>query len=337
MLETSSSLFTRHSLLITLTFPSAESDLSTYILKRLVQLIPVLIGVSLVVFFMIRLIPGDPADIMLGERGSAEARETIRKALGLDKPLYEQYFIFMTRLARGDLGDSFVLHKPAMPLILERFPRTLFLSLYALLLSVIIALPLAMWSAMHKDSLADQTIRAFITLTLSMPSFWIGLLLIVAFSVRLRIFPFAGYGDNWQEHILYLFLPALSIALAGSAVLVRNLRANILDVLHSDFVRTARAKGLPGRSVFTWHVLRNSLISTVTLLGLRVAYTVGGSVIIETVFAIPGLGRFLLESIAARDYPVVQAITLLFAVLVIVVNLMTDILYALIDPRVSYE
>lgn len=308
-----------------------------YILRRLVQLIPVLFGVSLVVFFMIRLIPGDPADIMLGERGTAEAREQIRGALGLDKPLYEQYFIFLVRLAQGDLGDSFVLRQPAMPLILEFFPRTFFLSIYGLVLSVLVALPLAMWSALKKDTWVDHLVRAFVTLTLSMPSFWIALLLIIAFSVKLRIFPFAGFGESWSEHLFYLFLPALSIALAGSAVLVRNLRATILEVLQSDYVRTARAKGLSRRLVFVWHVLRNSLISTVTLLGLRVAYTIGGAVIIETIFAIPGLGRFLLNSIMARDYPVVQAITLLFAVLVILVNLMTDLLYAMLDPRVRYE
>ncbi len=314
-----------------------ETVLGKYILRRLVQLIPVLIGVSVVVFFMIRLIPGDPANVMLGERGSQEARDQIRTTLGLDEPIYVQYGLFVMRLAQGDLGDSFVLRRPAMPLILERFPRTLFLAVYAVVLSALLAFPLALISALKKDTLADQIIRACATLTLSMPSFWIALLLIITFSVRLRIFPFAGYGDNWREHLLYLFLPALSIALAGSAVFVRNLRAAILEVLQSDYVRTARAKGLSSRTVFIWHVLRNSLISTVTLLGLHVAYTVGGAVIIETVFAIPGLGRFLLDSIFARDYPVVQAITLLLAVLVIFVNLLTDIIYALVDPRVRYD
>ncbi|CAN5716144.1 ABC transporter permease [soil metagenome] len=308
-----------------------------YILRRLVQLIPVLIGVSVLVFFMIRLIPGDPANAMLGERGTAEARVQIREALGLDKPIYVQYGIFVARLLKGDLGESFVLHRPAMPLILERFPRTLFLSFYAIVLSVLLAFPLALLSALKKDSLIDQIIRGGVTLTLSMPSFWIALLLIITFSVKWRIFPFAGYGKNWQEHISYLFLPALSIALAGSAVLVRNLRAVLLNVLQSDYVRTAHAKGLTFRTVFTWHVLRNSLISTVTLVGLRVAYSVGGAVIIETVFAIPGLGRFLLDSILARDYPVVQAITLLLAFLVISINLLTDIVYALVDPRVRYD
>lgn len=314
-----------------------ERILGKYILRRLVQLIPVLIGVSILVFLMIRLIPGDPANTMLGERGTAEAREQIRSALGLDKPLYIQYGLFLARLVKGDLGDSFVLRRPAMTMILERFPPTLFLALYAVSLSIIVAFPLALISALKKDSLIDQIIRGCITLTLSMPSFWIALLLIITFSVNWRLFPFAGYGDNWQEHLLYLFLPALSIALEGSAVLVRNLRAAILDVLQSDFVRTAKAKGLTPRMVFTWHVLRNSLISTVTLLGLRVAYAVGGAVIIETVFAIPGLGRFLIESIFARDYPVVQAITLLMAILVIFISLLTDIIYALVDPRVRYE
>ncbi|MDY7076110.1 MAG: ABC transporter permease [Chloroflexota bacterium] len=311
--------------------------LSKYILKRLVQLIPVLIGVSLLVFIMVRLIPGDPADVMLGDRGTAEAREQIRVALGLDKPLYEQYIIFINRLIRGDLGDSFVLRRPAMPMILERFPRTLFLTIYGVVLSVIVALPLAILSALKKDTLVDHVIRGFVTLTLSMPSFWIALLLIITFSVKLHIFPIAGFGNNLKENLYYLFLPALSIALSGSAVLVRNLRAVILDVLQSDYVRTANAKGLTPTAVFVRHVLRNSLISTVTLLGLRVAYSVGGAVIVETIFAIPGLGRLLVNSISARDYPVVQAITLFLAVLVIVVNLVTDIIYAVLDPRIQYE
>jgi peptide/nickel transport system permease protein len=311
--------------------------LTKYILRRVLQLIPVLIGISIIVFFMIRLIPGDPADIMLGERGTAEARERIRVALGLERPIYEQYFIFIKRLASGDLGDSFVLRQPAMPMILQRFPRTLFLAVYGVILSAIVALPMAMVSALRKDSLADQVVRGFVTLTLSMPAFWIALLLIMAFSVRLHLFPIAGFGDSFFENLYYLFLPAFSIALAGSAVLVRNLRATILDVLQSDYVRTANAKGLRPTAVFLWHVLRNSLISTVTLLGLRVAWSVGGAVIIETVFAIPGLGRLLLNSIQARDYPVVQAITLFLAVLVIIVNLLTDVVYAIVDPRVQYE
>jgi peptide/nickel transport system permease protein len=310
--------------------------LTQYIARRLLQLVPVLIGISLIVFFLLRLIPGDPADIMLGDRGTEEARVQIREALGLDKPVYEQYFIFVRRILTGDLGESFVLRQPAAEVIQQRFPRTLFLAIYGVVMSAILALPIAMLSALKKDTLIDQGIRGFVTLTLSMPSFWIALILILAFSVHTHLFPIAGFGENFIEHLYYLFLPALSIAIAGSAILVRNQRATILDILHSDYVRTAHAKGLKSGTVFFRHVLRNSLISTVTLLGLRVAYSVGGTVIIETVFAIPGLGRLLLNSISARDYPVVQAITLFLAILVVIVNLMTDILYAVIDPRVQY-
>jgi ABC-type dipeptide/oligopeptide/nickel transport system permease component len=310
--------------------------LSQYIARRLLQLVPVMIGISLIVFFLLRLIPGDPADIMLGDRGTEEARVQIREALGLDRPIYEQYFIFIKRILTGNLGESFVLRQPAAEVIQQRFPRTLFLAIYGVVMSAILALPIAMLSALKKDTLIDQGIRGFVTLTLSMPSFWIALILILAFSVHTHLFPIAGFGDNFVEHLYYLFLPALSIAIAGSAILVRNQRAVILDILHSDYVRTAHAKGLKSQTVFFRHVLRNSLISTVTLLGLRVAYSVGGTVIIETVFAIPGLGRLLLNSISARDYPVVQAITLFLAILVVIVNLMTDILYAVIDPRVQY-
>ena len=299
-------------------------------------MIPVMIGISLIVFFLIRLIPGDPADIMLGDRGSEESRQQIRESLGLDKPLYEQYFIFMRRVLTGDLGESFVLRQPAAEVIMQRFPRTLFLALYGVIMSAIVAIPTAMLSALKKDGLADQVIRALVTLTLSMPSFWIALLLIIAFSVHIHLFPIAGFGETFWENLYFLFLPALSIALSGSAVLVRNLRANILDILQSDYVRVANAKGLKPTTVFFRHVLRNSMISTVTLLGLRVAYSVGGAVVIETVFAIPGLGRLLLSSISARDYPVVQAITLFMAALVVLVNLLTDLVYVLIDPRVQY-
>lgn len=307
-----------------------------YFTRRVIQLIPVLIGISVIVFILLRLIPGDPADIMLGDRGTAEAREQIREALGLNKPLPEQYFLFLKRVITGDLGDSFVLRQPAAEVIRERFPRTLFLSLYGVVLSAIVAIPIAMISALKKDTIIDQGIRGFVTLTLAMPNFWIALILIIAFSIRLHLFPIAGYGENFLEHLYYLFLPALSIALAGSAILVRNLRATILDILLSDYVRTAHAKGLRSQMVFTRHVLRNSLISTVTLLGLRVAYSVGGAIIIETVFAIPGLGRLLLNSISTRDYPMVQAITLFLAFLVVFVNLLTDLLYAVVDPRVKY-
>ena len=310
--------------------------MTQYISRRLLQLVPVLIGISLIVFFLLRLIPGDPADIMLGDRGTEESRQQIRVALGLDQPIYVQYMIFIRRIVTGDLGESFVLRLPASEVIQQRFPRTLFLALYSVIMSAIVAVPPALLSALKKDSVWDQAIRGFVTLTLSMPSFWIALILILAFSIHLHLFPIAGFGENFLEHLYYLFLPALSIALAGSAILVRNLRATILDILMSDYVRTAHAKGLKPQTVFFRHVLRNSLISTVTLLGLRVAYSVGGTIIIETVFAIPGLGRLLLNSISARDYPVVQAITLFMALLVVIVNLLTDILYAVIDPRVKY-
>ncbi len=295
-----------------------------------------MIGISVIVFFLIRLIPGDPASVMLGDRGTAEAREQIRESLGLNKPIVEQYLLFVQRVATGNLGESFVLRQPAADVIRERFPRTLFLSIYGVFMSAIVAIPFAMVSALKKDTIIDQGIRGLVTLTLAMPNFWIALILIIAFSIRLRLFPIAGYGENFLEHLYYLFLPALSIALAGSAILVRNLRATILDILLSDYVRTAHAKGLKSRTVFFRHVLRNSMISTVTLLGLRVAYSVGGAIIIETVFAIPGLGRLLLNSISTRDYPMVQAITLFLAILVVFVNLLTDILYAVVDPRVKY-
>jgi peptide/nickel transport system permease protein len=300
-------------------------------------MIPVLVGVTLAVFFMVRLIPGDPADILIGDRGDTEEeKEALRRVLGLDKTIMEQFFIFVNRVLHGDLGDSFVLRRPAMPEILRRFPRTLFLAAYSVFLSTVLALPLAMLSALKRGSLIDRAIRGFVTITMALPFFWIALLLVIVFSVKFKVFPIAGYEDSFVENLYYLFLPAFALALAGSAALVRNLRATILDVMGSDYVRTAHAKGLKHRTVFVRHVLRNSLISTVTLLGLRVAYSVGGAVIVETIFAIPGLGMFMMQSIAVRDYPVIQAITLFLAVLVIFASLLTDLLYAVLDPRVQY-
>ncbi len=307
-----------------------------YILRRLLQLVPLLIGLSLVVFLMLRLVPGDPVEIMLGGKGTAETRARMRAALGLDKPVHEQYLLFLARMARGDIGESFVYHRPAMPLILQRFPRTLFLCFYSLVLSVVIAFPMGTLAALKKGSVVDSLIRAFATLTLCLPSFWVGLLLIIAFSVRLHLLPVGGFGRNLYENLVFLFLPALSMALGGSGVLIRNLRVATLEVLQSDHVRTARAKGLPRRLVLLRHVLRNSLISTVTLLGLRIAYGVGGAVLVETVFVIPGLGSLMLDSIMARDYPVVQAITLMLAFVVTLANLATDLTYAVVDPRIRY-
>jgi peptide/nickel transport system permease protein len=300
-------------------------------------MVPVMLGVTLVVFFLLRLVPGDPAEVILGNRATDANIAHLRKALGLDKPMLVQYGYFMRNMLKGDLGESIYYREPVTRLILHRLPVTLFLTAFSTVLALLITIPLGTLAAIKKDRWQDQAVRGFLLVSLAMPPFWVGLMLLLLFGVKFRIFPVAGYGEGFTGHLHSLFLPALTLALGISAVLVRSLRNSILDVLSADYVRTARAKGLGSRTIYTWHVLRNSALSTMTLLGIYVAYILGGAVILESVFAIPGLGSLLIKAIFGRDYPIVQGVTLYFGVLVILVNLLTDIGYAILDPRVSYD
>jgi peptide/nickel transport system permease protein len=308
-----------------------------FIARRLVQMVPVVLGVTLVTFFMLRLVPGDPADIMLGTRATPENVARLRRNVGLDKPLIVQYGYFVRNLVQGDLGDSIFYRRPVRGLMADRIPVTLFLATYATILALLITIPLGTLAAVKQNRLPDQAIRAFTLMSLALPSFWVGLMLLLLFSVRWHVFPTSGWGHGFTGHLHALFLPALTIALGISSVLIRTLRNSILEVLNADYVRTARAKGLGPRRVYTWHVLRNSMLSMVTVLGVYLAFIIGGSVIIEQVFAIPGMGQLLIRAIFSRDYPIIQGVTLLFGVLVILVNLLTDLTYAVLDPRVSYD
>jgi peptide/nickel transport system permease protein len=289
-----------------------------YILRRLAQLVPVVFGITLVLFVMLRLLPGDPASAMLGERGTDEAIARINRAYGLDQPIYIQYGYYLRNLATLDLVSLSVVA-------------------FTLLLTTLIALPFGLLAALRRDSALDNAVRAVFMVMMLMPSFWVGILLIIFFSVQLRLFPVAGFGTGLIDTIWHLFLPALTIALSIAPVLVRALRASILEALSSDYVRTARAKGLHDQAVVIRHVLRNALIPATTLLGLSIGGLMGGTVILEKVFALPGAGALLIDSIGARDYPVVQATTLIFAVLVILVNLITDVIYSFLDPRVRFS
>ncbi len=308
-----------------------------YIRKRLLLMIFVLFGVTLIIFGMIHLIPGDPAFLLLGDRATDAKAAELREQLGLNQPLPVQYWRFISGIVHGDFGMSLVFKQPVNSLVFRRIPVTLFLAGYAMVLTAIITLPVAIWAATHKNKLSDHLIRAGFLFALTTPSFWLGILLILLFSLRLHIFPVAGYGLNFPEHLRYLFLPAFTLSLQLSAVLIRNLRNGIINTLDSDFVRTARAKGLGNRTVLIGHVLRNALVSTVSIFGLQFGALIGGTVVIETVFAIPGTGQLLFQSITGRDYPVVQAITVVTAFLVIVVNLLVDLSYSFLDPRVTYE
>jgi peptide/nickel transport system permease protein len=305
-----------------------------YIVRRLALMIPVLFGITVVVFSLLQLIPGDPATTILGTQARPESVAALRHELGLDRPLWEQYLRYMQNVVTFDLGKSLKFKTSVGSLLPGRLEVTLALITYATVLTIAISLPLGIVSALRRNGIFDQVTRAFLMVTLVMPAFWVGILFLTFFSIRLQLFPVAGYGDGWQEHLHHLFLPALTIALSIAPLIVRALRTSILEGLGSDYVRTARAKGLREQAVVSTHVLRNALIPAVTLLGLSVGYLMGGTVIVENVFSLPGAGKLLVDAIAARDYPLVQSTTLVFAVLVILVNLGTDVIYTFLDPRV---
>jgi peptide/nickel transport system permease protein len=307
---------------------------SRFILRRLTQMIPVLLGITIIVFALLQLIPGDPAVTILGVQARPESVAALRHELGLDRPLWEQYLRYLRNIVTLDLGQSLKFKVSVASLLPERLEVTLVLIAYATVLTVVLSLPLGIVSALRKDGIFDQVTRAILMVTLVMPAFWIGILFLTYFSIKLQLFPVAGYGESWREHLHHLFLPALTIALSITPLIVRALRTSILEGMGSDYVRTARAKGLQEQAVITTHVLRNALIPAVTLLGLSVGYLIGGTVIVENVFSLPGAGKLLVDAIAARDYPLVQSMTFVFATLVILVNLLTDVIYTFLDPRV---
>jgi peptide/nickel transport system permease protein len=310
---------------------------AAYIRRRLVLMVLVLFGVTVVIFGMVRILPGDPAFLILGDRATDQKAAELREQLGLNRPVLEQYWLFVSGFARGDMGQSLLYRQPVGQLVLTRVPVSLALAAYAMALAAIITLFFGIVAAVNKGRWPDQLIRVGFLFALTTPNFWFGILLILLFGLTLHWFPVAGFGETAPEHVWYLFLPALTLALQLSAVLIRNLRSQIILTLRSDYVRTARAKGLSETLVLLRHVLRNALLSTVTIFGLQFGFLVGGTIVVETVFALPGTGQLLVQSIAARDYPVVQAITVVSAVLVIVVNLAVDLSYSFLDPRVTYE
>lgn len=308
----------------------------SFVGRRLLQAIPVLFGITLVSFFLIHLIPGDPVAAMLGDHYTPQAAAALRHAMGLDKPLWDQYLIFLGNLFHGNLGTSVYYAQPVLSIITDRVDATIWLVLYSALLSAVISTPLAIISALRSNGAIDQVIRTVFVLSLAMPGFWVGIILILLLSINLHLFPVSGFGTGIADHLWHLFLPALTIALAFASVLIRSLRNSILEVMGEQYVQTARAKGVPFRILLFRHVLRNAVLPTVTIFGVNIAFLLGSTVIIENVFAIGGIGQLLVSSILQRDYTVVQGITLLLAVAVVAVNLLTDIIYALLDPRISY-
>ncbi len=308
-----------------------------YVTRRLLQLAPVAVGVTILVFFLIHLVPGDPARTMLGVRATDQAVAALHHRWGLDRPLLAQYLLFMGRLLHGDLGDSLFYRVPTTDLILGRLPATLLLLLYAVVLSVLIAVPLATLAATNKDRLVDQIVRAIPLVGLGMPSFWVGIMLILFLGLDLRLFPVGGYGEDLPGHLYSMFLPGLTVAVAISPLLIRSLRASMISVLESEYVATARSKGISERRVLLRHVLRNAAIPAVTVLGVNIGFLVGGTLVIENVFALPGIGNLMIQAIFNRDFPVVQGVTLVFGVMVVLVNLTTDLVYSALDPRVRFD
>ena len=302
---------------------------------RLLQILPTFLAIGAVVFVLARLLPGDPVSAMLGDRATEEAVTRLRAQMGLDQPLWTQFLLFAGRMLHGDFGTSIALRIPVTTAVAERLPATLMLTALATVLAISIAVPLAFLAATQAGRWPDTLIRVAFQVGLSSPIFYVGLLLLTVFAAGLRWFPVGGYGDGVAGHLYHLLLPALTLAFSFSAVIMRNLRAAILEVLQAEFVDFARSKGLSRRVVLFRHVLRNALLSTVTLVGLHVGALLGGAVITESVFAVPGVGRLMVDSIFARDYPVIQALTLVLAVIVSLAFLVTDLVQMWLDPRVA--
>ncbi len=302
-----------------------------YLLHRLLLFLPTLFGSLTLVFFLIHLIPGDPVEVMLGETASSVDKEALRRELGLDLPLWTQYFRFLTALAQGDLGHSLYEQGGVAELILIRFPATLELTLAAMGVALCIAFPLGIMAAIKKNSWMDRSSLIFSLLGLAMPNFWLGPLLMIAFSIELGWLPVSGRGG-----LAHLILPSLTLGMVMASILIRMIRSSLLETIQEDYIQTARAKGLNEWRVWLKHALRNSLLSVITIVGLQFGALLAGSIITETIFAWPGIGRLTIQAIQTRDYPLVQGCVLVISTTYLVVNLLTDTLYHLVDPRISY-
>ena len=310
-------------------------DRLRFVPGRLLQAIPALFGITLVVFFMVHLLPGNPAVAILGQTATPERVAALSKQLGLDEPLWHQYLLFLSNLVHGNLGTSITYQVPVKDLVLQDFPVTLQLLAFALVLSLVISVPLAALAATAPGRTRDLGVRSFTLLGQGMPQFWVGIMLILLLAVNTGIFPVGGYGETWTEHWYYLCLPALTLAIAMCPTVIRSLRASTINVLGSDYVGTARSKGAAGSELFRMHVLRNAAIPTVSIIGVNLGYLIGGTLVIEKVFAIPGVGSLMINAILARDFPTIQAVALFVAVFVILIGILTDVVYTTIDPRVD--
>jgi peptide/nickel transport system permease protein len=305
--------------------------------QRLLQLIPVAIGITLVVFFLVRLIPGDPAVTILGVHATPANVSRVRAQLGLNHSILDQYWLFLSHAVTGNLGYSYFYAQTAASLVWQRLAPTLFLVGYSVVLTVVIGVPLAVVAALRANTWADRSVNSVLVVGLALPAYWLGTLFILLFALNLGgLFPVGGYGSGFGGHVYSLFLPALTLSIGLLPLVVRSLRASLIQSLRADYIDMVRAKGVPER-VVVQRALRNALVPTVTILGVNVGFLFGAVVIIEAVFGLPGLGGLMLQAIDTRDYPTVQAATLFFAILVVCVNLAADIVNAFLDPRIRVQ
>lgn len=313
--------------------------MSRYVLQRIAGMLAVMFVVVTVVFVIVRIAPGDPASVMLGPDASQQDVATLRARLGLDRPLAVQYVLFLGQLARGDLGKSIFLNRPVLTALADRAEPTFFLTLFAMLIASVIAIPIGIYSAYRRGSVFDQVTTTVAMLAASIPSFWLGLLLIQFFAVRFGLFPVSGYGGPGASlalRLYHLVLPALALGIVSSALILRFTRASMLDVLGDDYIRTARSKGMGEFRVVMKHAFKNALIPILTVLGLTAALLVSGAVVTETVFGLPGVGSLVVSAVLRRDYPVIQGALLVVAGLYVIINFLIDMLYLAVDPRVRY-
>lgn len=314
--------------------------MTQYIIRRLIQALFIIWGCATLVFFMLRMIPGDPVIQMLGPEYTPEAATALRTKLGLDQPLHVQYVRWMGNVLRGDLGGSIASGETVAEAIASGLPKTLSLATLSFIIALVIALPAGIIAALKRNSAFDYVASVVAFVGVSMPSFWFGIILILIFAVHLQWLPAIGYSelteDGFWPWLQRLILPSLAIGAAYSAILMRFVRAGLLEVLGSDYVRTARAKGVREQAVILRHALRNALIPVVTVIGIQLALLLSGTVVVETVFSIRGIGRILVGAIFDRDYPIVQGVILLIAVIFVLANLIVDIVYTFLDPRIHY-
>jgi peptide/nickel transport system permease protein len=313
--------------------------LSQYVIRRVIAIVPVLFGISVLVFALVHLVPGDVAQILLGTQATDQQLETLRRTFGLDRPLPVQYLDWLSHILRGDFGVSFRTNRPVLPDLVARFGVTVQLTITSMVIALVVAIPLGVASAANRGRASDGVSRVVALLGLSIPNFWLGTLLILFVSLVLHWLPPVGFVsllDNPWLGLQTLILPALALGTAVAAFITRMVRSSLLEVLRQDYIRTAQSKGLKEQVVLYRHALKNAFIPVVTVIGVQIGYLLGGAVIIESIFSLPGMGRFLLDSISNRDYSIVQGGVLFIALVFCLVNLCVDVLYGWLDPRIRY-